>query len=214
MVDENPYYSGEDNYSIEDNFEELPPTPMNKKLNSRFIIELLLGLVFILLLFLISLMFILAVNSGSHLSNNQNSNEIIFYPALPPVQKSFSQDSTTTFRSVTHPYSNKLKYFGGGNSEGDVLPVKYISRGEKILTKNVFGEEYNKYLVYVKNQGPESEYFTVIFYFYDRGGHKSAETLVKYIFPDQEETFVYRDIFWGDEEFVNWTYDIILEDYS
>ncbi len=216
MTDDNPYYSGAEDYSYfaSDNLETpVLEKPVKKSLVvNRRIIELFIAGIFIVLLILITVLFLGMVEKED--KSSVSSTTIINYYTINSYNEeiNYVQPSETvmTSHSISHSYSNKKEHT---NIEhySEHASLDYVSRGEKIISDRFLGDSLDSYYVYVKNKGVEAEYFTVRFNFYDKAGNENTELLTKYILSGQEEVFVYRDVYLGGHDFVKWNYNILRE---
>ena len=88
--------------------------------------------------------------------------------------------------------------------------LKYTHRAKYKAVEGVFGQDIDKYTVYVENRDRVAGYFTVKFYFYDSYGQKNSEIMTKYVRPGEERAFTYRDLRY-DFRYRNWDYKVTSE---
>ena len=159
-----------------------------KKENS---LEISLGIVLILLLITIIILVFTILSSS-----NINS-------------KATAQAITITNSFNTNYYNqneNKISYYKNKFQNNDIS-FKHRGKYEEVI--GLFGNEIDRYIVYVKNAEKSGEYFRVKFYFKDYYGDEATESITKYIAPDKEEKFVYQDIYSDKYKHNIWRYEVI-----
>lgn len=165
------------------------------------VIEILLALLIVIaLLILISVFFVLENQSSkkivtSNVVNSYNANTNYVY--AKPI--------ATKYYKPVKIYSNS---YSGETDYRRNLRV-YHSRVEHKIFDGVFGNDVEKYVVYVKNIDDEPQYFTVEFHFKDLSGEILIDSMTKYIQPRDEKSFFYQTIF--GEEIKNWDYKVFVE---
>lgn len=87
--------------------------------------------------------------------------------------------------------------------------MRYKSESYTQKAEGVFND-YDKYVVEIKNQEKIGGYFEVKFRFRDEDGDRVTKVIRKYLRPSETETFVYRDI--NDHfRYYGWTYSVETE---
>ena len=150
------------------------------------VIEIFLGLILIVLLLIMILLFAKTSetnNSTITISNSYNTNSY----NNPLILKNQNYDYIKT------NYENKN--------------LRYISNGEYRRTKVIFGNNINKYNVYVKNKEYAGGYFTVKFYFKDKYGNVKTNSETRYIKPHETRKFSYQKVY--DDKTYYWKYNIV-----
>ena len=161
---------------------------------SKKVIEIFLGLILIILLVLMSLL-ILNVSPSKKTQQTitiSNSFNTINYQRVPQYIQTERIIKTPECREFTRN-----------------LP--YTSRKEHQRVTAIFGDEINKYHIYVRNLGYKGGYFTVKFHFKDYYGKTKVYSVTKYIEAKEERAFIHQNIREGKYEVLNWDYNVISE---
>ena len=161
------------------------------------VIEIFLGLIFLMLVGLIILLFT-NVTSGSKgstaaatttISNSYNNYIYKDYPT-----PTYYQIIDKTSKKYSTKNYNYLRYTSIGNHE------KY---------SGVFGNEINEYKVYIMNKENKGGYFTVKFHLTDYYGKTRTESMTYYVKPHEERKFVYRNVYNDGREYRYWIYEVV-----
>jgi len=163
------------------------------------LIEIIVGLMFIILLFIMVLFFINI--SSTHQSqkapttiinsfNNYNNREEF----TPPLYKKPVLD----YKTGAYYYINEAE-----------KTLKYTSRAGHYRTERIFTDGLNNYEVYVKNREYNGGYFTVRFYLKDHYGKTRTETKTYYIKPREEKRFIYHHLNSEGKKYKYWKYEVI-----
>ena len=89
--------------------------------------------------------------------------------------------------------------------------LRYDDWGRRKLVKGIFGNDIDRYEVYVRNRGYTGGYFKVNFYFKDYYGRTSSDSITRYIGPRKESRFVFRDIYGDRYKHYDWSYEVISQ---
>jgi hypothetical protein len=159
--------------------------------DDKKILEILLGLIFVGLLLVSS---ILVINNSS---NKQT-----------PIQNTIViQDSYNVNNYETSNYQkNLVRYY---LEEKDEIYLKYSSYGEHKISELYFNNYKDEFNVYVVNKDYKPGYFKVRFYFCDYYNNCFYETVEKYIPAKEERKFQYLEIQGEKYKFYEWEYDVI-----
>ena len=166
------------------------------------VIEIFLAMIlFITLIILVFLFTNISATekSTTSISNSYNTNSYNTYATNPPH---YTSTHTNCY------YIQKYKYDYPYNYDEKRYLV-YSDRKKHERLEGVFGNEINKYKVYVTNKDHKEGYFTVKFYFYDYYGRITSESVSHYIKPHQEKIFFYQRIYNGDYEYYKWNYEVL-----
>jgi len=164
-------------------------------LNEKRITEIFLGLILI-----IGLIILIAVftkpNTTAQQANSQNQ--------IP--QSIINSYNTNSFNRIIYKNSEtsrrKTLTYKKADFSDDKIRFSSKSKNEKI--RGILGNEIAKYTVYVKNRGNEGRYFEVKFSLEDCYGDEETDSMTKYIYPGDEEKFVYTDI---KDKYCDWDYE-------
>ena len=74
--------------------------------------------------------------------------------------------------------------------------------------RGIFGNDIDRYEVYVRNRGYTGGYFKVNFYFKDYYGRTRTESTNRYISPRGESRFVFKDISREKYKYLDWSYEV------
>jgi len=173
------------------------------EVNERRIPEVFFAIILVILLIILVFLFTgisatgkststTSIVSDSYNVNSYNTNYYSSY-ALPSAIK-YVQD-----KDYSKHYDKTYRY------------LKYSEKAEHKTYESVFGNEINKYYVYVKNKDYKSGYFTVKFNFYDYCGKTKTVSVRHYIKPGEEKRFFYQSIYSDKYEYHNWDYQVISE---
>lgn len=201
----------------------------------RFVIEVFLGLILIVFLFLL-VFFVIGISNNS---STAGSNPTVL---LPAVTKNYNSNNYNTYspervlgtteihrvsdRSYYNDYYDENRarvyyrdyyfyddnYRYNGNDacqyENRERYLEYNSFSQLEKDEGVFGNDINNYEVYVRNEDFVGGYFEVTFYFEDYSGKTSKNSEVYYV-PAREETkFFYRDVAPTRYKYSSWSYDV------
>ena len=149
-------------------------------------VEIFLGGILIILLLIMILLF-------SNSNETNNSTVIISNSYNTNSYNNYAASSISDYKPIKTSYENKnLRY----NDDG-----KYYTK------KGLFGNNINKYDVYVKNKEYTGGYFTAKFYFKDKYGNVKTNSETHYIKARETKKFSYQKVY--DDETHYWKYDVI-----
>ena len=159
------------------------------------VIELFLGLIFIILVIIMILLFINVQEnkSSTTISNSYNTNTYNTYSNYPIQNYNPIKTTYTSTKNYAKDY-NYLRYASTGNYG------KYYS---------FFGNEINEYKVYVRNKEHKGGYFTVKFYLTDYYGKTRTESMTYYLKPHEIKKFVYKNVYSDGREYNYWKYKVV-----
>ena len=153
-------------------------------------IEILAALSFLVLIFI-------AVLIGLNFSKNSTSSTINYnyYGNIDNSEKNYYSGALDKdYRTYEKDYNRKL--------------IRYSVKTVHTSSENygIYTETYN---VYVKNLGYSGRDFTVRFYFEDGNGDERTYEIKRYIYPDEEKRFYFRDITKDKYEYYRWRYEVL-----
>ena len=165
------------------------------------IIEILLGVILIMSILLLVFVF-LVIDYSFNENSEKNSYSVV--------------NSYTTYSSSEnlrgYEYYYNPRYLPVYNYRDYHLKDSSKDYSSRLVYENfegIFGNEIDKYVVYVKNFDDEPQYFTVKFYFITISGEKISESMTKYIKPHQEKGFFYQTNY--GENYKDFYYDVLIE---
>ena len=168
--------------------------------------ELFLGLTLVIFLILLSVLVIsISDNSYSKKQNNiiSNSYNINSYNTI-------SQNKQTPYYGNRIYTTNKgVRYLKQSNSYSKTKYLRFSDHAYQTRTKNILGNDINKYHVYVKNHDYTGSYFTVRYYFKDYYGNVKTERITHYISQRESKIFLLKDISPKEYSHISWNYEII-----
>ena len=188
--------------------------------NERRVIEILIGVVFIALLFLVVFLVIGSSQPKTTITNSYNTYNI--YSTAPQTQH-------LTYPASAYYYK---RYIDRGDyykpyiiDKGDYARVYYVPRDFRYAksddrylrysedsglkeSKGTFGNDIYRYEVDVENREYVGGYFTVIFYFEDYHGRKRSESITHYIPAKKEKSFLFKDISPDEYKYRRWWYEV------
>ena len=173
------------------------------KINEKRIPEIFFAIILVILLIILVFLFtsISAIGkststtsavSDSYNVNSYNTN--YYFSSASPSTIKYSQD-----KDYSKYYDKTYRY------------LKYSERAGHKINYGAFGNEINRYYVYVKNKDYKSGYFTVKFHFYDCCGKTKTVSVRHYIKSGKEEKFFYQSIYSDKYEYHDWDYEVVSE---
>jgi len=171
--------------------------------NERRMIEILIGVVFIVLLFLI--VFLVVGASGGEKTTITNSyNTYNIYPAQQTQYvsaKPYIVDRGDYARIYYVP--SDFRY-----AEPYDRYSRYYESSRLRTSKGILGNDIHRYEVYVKNREYVGGYFNVKFYFEDYYGRMKSESISHYIPAREEKLFLFKDISPDRYKYSAWWYEV------
>ena len=167
--------------------------------------ELFLGLTLVIFLILLSVLVIsISDNSYSKKQSNiiSNSYNINSYNTI-------SQNKQTPYYGNRIYIKKDIRYLKQSNPYSKTKYLRFSGNAYQTRTKGIFGNDINKYSVYVKNQDYKGGYFTVRYYLKDYYGNVKTERITHYISPRESKQFLLKDISPKEYGRVSWNYEII-----
>lgn len=164
------------------------------EINEKRVTEIFLATILVLLLIVIIFLFTSQSTTGKSLSTISNSYNTYY----------INQDSQT--QEYYKPYDSIYSL------ESDLDQKRYLqfkSRSDLIREDRLFGEDIQKYIVYVRNKEYKGGYFTVKFYFEDYYGKETTQSITHYIKPYEEKAFYYKDLYADRYEHYKTYYKVI-----
>jgi len=163
------------------------------------VIELFLGLIFIILVIIMILLFINVQEnkSSTTISNSYNTNTYKTYSNYPVQTYNPIKTIYTSTYNPTKSYAKDYNY------------LRYASTGDSGRYYGFFGNEINEYKVYVKNKEHKGGYFTVKFYLRDYYGKTRTESMTYYLRPHEIKKFVYKNVYSDGIEDHYWKYKVV-----
>jgi len=165
------------------------------EINERKILEIFLAIILVTLLIILIFLFTSPSITGKSTST---------------VSDSYNTDSYNTYISY-NKYPTTKTYYKKPYIKKDYYYLKYSDREEHKKYEGMFGNEINRYYVYVKNRDYKGGYFTVKFHFSDYYGKTKIKSIRHYIKPKEERKFFYQSIYSDEYEYYDWDYEVISE---
>ena len=200
---------------------------MNKE--RERIIELFLGLIFVVLL-IMAVIFVLyfpyfnasgqtGVQTTSYQFPTQvQQNVVTNYITYNNISYNQASDQITIVTIKNRDYGNYRNYdYDFSNHKNQSYNegyLKYSSRGEHLKEKIIFNNYRDEFDVYVVNKDYQNGYFKVKFNFCDHYDNCFSETVEKYIQAGKEAKFVYLDVQSERYKYSTWTYEVLPEKIS
>ena len=178
------------------------------QLNENRVFEVLLAMILVVVLVMLIFIFTSPTITGESpkttMTNSQNTNSFNNYY----LSQTFPVKTIPVY--TTQKSARYVKVYD--STERNL--ADYRSAGKRQTVEGIFGNEIDKYAVYVKNYEHRGNYFTVKFYFEDYYGETRTESMTQYIPAREERGFYYKDIY--ADEFLNyrWDYEVIPQKIS
>lgn len=169
--------------------------------------ELFLGLTLVVFLILLSVLVIsISDNSYSKKQSNIISNS---YNINSPVNSYQTSQPSSQYYGNRIYIKKDIRYLKQSNSYSKTKYLRFSDHAYQTRTKGIFGNDINKYSVYVKNQDYKGGYFTVRYYFEDYYGNVKTERITHHINPRKSKQFLLKDISPKEYGRVSWNYEIL-----
>jgi hypothetical protein len=181
------------------------------------LIEIFVGLIFIVFLILVVVVF-LNINNNSIKKTSSNSET----PKQTIINNYYENNYNSPEKSTTgnvvykYPDYNYVVYKKGYDDykpccDYDWDDDEFSSYGKQRKVKN--GLNYvDEYKVYVRNEDSVGKYFKVIFYFEDNSNLVETEVMIKYIDSRDDNEFIFRDSHFERYNYEKWNYDVFSQD--
>ena len=157
------------------------------------IFETFLGGILIVLLLIMILLF---TNSNE----TNNSTLIISDSYNTNSYNNYDTNSISDYKKINSDYKPIYKKY-------EKKKLQYRDKGKYYQVKGLFGNDINKYDVYVKNREYTGGYFTVEFYFKDKYGNAKKQKETRYIKSHENKKFSYQKVY--DDETHYWKHNVI-----
>lgn len=171
--------------------------------NERRMIEILIGAVFIALLFLVVFIVIGISQPKTTITNSFNTYNI--YSTAPQTQhvsvKPYIIDRGDYAQIYYVP--SDFRY-----AESYDRYSRYYELSKLRTSKGIFGNDIHRYEVYVKNREYIGGYFNVRFYFENYYGRTRSESITYYIPAREEKLFLFKDISPDRYKYRAWWYEV------
>ncbi|MBA7631757.1 hypothetical protein ES703_39292 [subsurface metagenome] len=174
----------------------------------RRIIEILIGAVFIVLLFLVVFIVVGSSQSKTTITNSFNTYNI--YSTAPQTQPTYAYSYTKPYIVDRGDYA-RVYYVPRDFRYAEPYDryLRYYELGRLKESKGlIFGNEIHRYEVDVENREYVGGYFTVRFYFEDYYGRTKTESITYYIPAKEEKLFLFKDISPDKYKYRAWWYEV------
>lgn len=186
---------------------------------SRIIEILVWGLAIVSLIILILLVIGISPTGKSTITNSYNTNTNI---QRVPLYSSYSYPITrTSYVPYSKPYIVQDRYVDTARlyyvrddpryAKSNDGYLRYDDWGRRKVVRGIFGNDIDRYEVYVRNRGYMGGYFKVNFYFEDYYGRIRTESTSRYISPRGDGRFVFKDISREKYKYRDWSYEVISQ---
>lgn len=168
-------------------------------------IEILVGAIFIVvLLIVVSLVLILASPSQkTEITNSYNTYNL---------ETRSSPSHVDSVKPYILDRGYDVYYVRGDrryvNDYYDKRYLNYDSYSNFEVSEGLFGNDIDKYNVYVFNREYAGGYFKTTFYFEDYYGNVETEVITHYIGPREEQRFIIKDVSPSRYEYRSWWYEV------
>ena len=151
-------------------------------------IEILIGIIFVVFLFLV-IFFVMNLDAKETTITNSYNTYNIYSTAQPRYV------STKPYIIDREDYT-RIYYLqeDSRDVESDEGYLRYYEEARLKAAEGILGNDIDRYEVYVKNREYVGGYFTVIFYFEDYYGKTRSESITHYIPAKEEKLFLFKDI--------------------
>ena len=173
-------------------------------MEDRRVLEFFAAAAFLILLIVMALLILTPTSTSTFTTTTTNV----------VVTDSYNQNSFNDYENdFDGRYYNRDRFGRYNDRNYDTGYLRFVDRARHKAVEGVFGQDIDKYTVYVENRDSVAGYFTVRFYFYDSYGQKNSEIMTKYVRPGEERAFTYRDLRY-DFSYRNWDYKVTSESRS
>ncbi len=168
----------------------------------RRIIEILIGVVFIVLLLLVVFLVIGISKPRTTITDSYNTYNIY------PTQQ--TQHVSTKPYIVDRGDYAQIYYVPDDFRYADSRDrySRYYESSRFRKSEGIFGSDIYRYEVYVKNREYAGGYFTVRFYFEDYYGRTRTESITHYISARGEKLFLFKDISPDKYDYRAWWHEV------
>ena len=166
-------------------------------------IEILIGAVFIALLFLLVFIVIGSSQPKTTITNSFNTYNI--YSTAPQTQDVSAKPYVVDRGDYARVYyvPRDFRY-----TESYDRYLRYYEFGKLKESNGIFGNDIHRYEVDVKNREYVGGYFNVKFYFEDYYGRTKTESITHYIPAKEEKLFLFKDISPDEYKYRAWWYEV------
>jgi hypothetical protein len=170
--------------------------------NERRMIEILIGAVFIALLFLVVFIVIGISQPKTTITNSFNTYNIYSTSQTQYVSaKPYIVDRGDYAQIYYVP--RDFRY-----AEPSDRYLRYYELSRLRTSKGILSNDIHRYEVYVKNREYVGGYFSVKFYFEDYYGRTRSEIITHYIPAREEKLFLFKDISPDRYKYHSWWYEV------
>ena len=179
----------------------------------RRIIEILIGVVFIALLFLVVFIVIGSSQAKTTITNSFNTYNIYSAPQTQYVSvKPYIYTDTVYVKPYLIDRGDYVKIYYVPSDFRYAEPYdrysRYYESSRLRTSKGIINNDIHRYEVYVKNREYVGGYFNVKFYFEDYYGRTRSESITHYIPAREEKLFLFKDISPDRYKYRAWWYEI------
>lgn len=171
------------------------------EINEKRVAEIFLATILVLLLIILIFLFTSQSATGKSTSTSTSTTN------------SYNTDSYNTYYVSSYPptqrYYGSYRYPPEYYIKDDRNHLVYNSRSDRTKVERLLGGYIDKYVVYVRNNDYNGGYFTVKFYLTDYYGKTFTESMTKYIKPNEEKSFFYKNIYAERYKYYDWSYEVI-----
>lgn len=187
--------------------------------SKRRLIEILIGVIFIALLILIVFL-VIGFSAGNRtettITNSYNTYNIYNNElAQPTYSKPYIVNINDKKDYLDNRYYYKQDYAQVYYIPRDLRyaepgkkPMDYYDDAQLKTITGVFGNDIDRYEVYVQNREYAGGYFKVVFYFEDYYGKTTSNSMTEYIPAREEKLFLFKDISPDRYKYRNWWYKV------
>jgi hypothetical protein len=181
--------------------------------NEKRMIEILIGAVFIVLLFLV--VFLVIGSSQSKITITDSYNTYNIYPAQQAQYvsaKPYIYTGTVSVKPYLVDRGDYARIYYVPSDFKYAEPYdrysRYYESSRLRTSKGILGNDIHRYEVYVKNREYAGGYFNVKFYFEDYYGRMKSESISHYIPAREEKLFLFKDISPDRYKYSAWWYEV------
>jgi len=182
--------------------------------NERRMIEILIGAIFIIFLFLIVFL-VIGVSGGKRttITNSFNTYNIYSTPQAQYISaKPYIVDRGDYYKPYIVDRGDYARIYYVPSDFRYAEPYDRYSRYYELsrlrTSKGILNNDIHRYEVYVKNREYAGGYFGVKFYFEDYYGRTRTESITHYIPAREEKLFLFKDISPDRYKYRAWWYEV------
>ena len=181
----------------------------------RTILEIAVAVVFVAFLVLGSIVIINAGSDSKTETTTTNSFNTYNYNTYPNAQRSYTTPATKPYIvddgryfRVYHDYDDVIYVRDNARYSDNKRYLRYDADSRLRVVDGLFGNDINRYEVYVRNRDYAGGNFKVVFHFEDYYGNVDSHAMTYYVPAREEKLFLLKDASPSRYEYRTWWYTV------